>query len=114
MILEICCTLLTALTLNISDLSQTANFTAKGGQELNPLVADLVEGSVRRGEMALGTISAISLVMLEHYHPTVALIEQLAMIAGHGWAVFHNEGHGWNEFSCARNRKNNNPSKIEI
>ena len=93
--IEICCTLLTALTLNISDLSQTANFTARGGQELNPLVAGLVEGSVRRGEMALGTLSVISLVILEHYHPAVALIQQIAMIAGHGWAVFHNEGYGW-------------------
>ena len=95
MMIEIYCTLLTALTLNISDLSQTANFTAMGGQELNPLVAGLVEGSVRRGEMALGTVSAISLVMLEHYHPVLALIEEIAMIAGHGWAVFHNEGQGW-------------------
>src|SRR3972149_160553 len=95
MILEWCCIVLTALTLNISDLSQTANFTENGGQELNPLVADLVEGSVRRGEMALGTLSVISLVILEHYHPMLALVEQIAMIAGHGWAVFHNEGYGW-------------------
>ena len=93
--ITLCCLFITALTLNISDLSQTANFTARGGQELNVIVADFVEHTANSAEISLGALSTGILLYVESKDSIYGKAIQLVMITGHGWAVFHNEGKGW-------------------
>lgn len=95
MTIKFCCMLLMALTLNISDLSQTASFTAQGSPELNPIVRDLVEGNIKRGEIALGIVSAGLLLYAEAHPGVYATLLRVGMITGHGVATLHNSQQGY-------------------
>ncbi len=107
-----CCLWLTAMTLAGSDLSQTANFTAREyTHEKNPIIRPLVKSADRGGEIALGMLTIGSIMMMEKwgkdlringlkFTPSIlrslslkSLIE-LGMIAGHGWAVVNNHALG--------------------
>ena len=83
-----------ALSLMISDLNQTAHFTAKGYQELNPLARPFVQSKSSVGEVGLGMIGASALLISHKYDSKII---PLLMIAGHGWAVAHNASLGWKD-----------------
>ena len=99
MIIEACCLLLTLISLNISDLIQTSEFTATPGHyERNPLARPLVDGGSSVGEilLAIGSVSLIvSIEQLEFGKQTTWTLVKLTWIAGHAYAVHSNQKLGY-------------------
>jgi hypothetical protein len=90
-----CCLWLTAMTLAGTDLVQTAEFTRNGDLEINPLVRSIVEGDSNLGEIGLGVASVASYWWMDRHGGWQGRVLLLLSVAGHGWAVMHNENNGW-------------------
>ena len=83
-----------ALSLMVSDLNQTAQFTSKGGKELNPIARPFVEAKSSDGEVGLVMIGTGALIVSQRYNSKSLSI---LMIIGHGWGVIHNASLGWKD-----------------
>ena len=87
------------LSLMLSDLNQTAHFTGRGIQELNPIAKPIVQSESPMGEIGLGGLGLIGLMTLEKQKKlnpksTLPYILQGLWTGGHGLAVLHNERKG--------------------
>ena len=78
----------------LSDLNQTADFTARGVREANPIAKPFVQDKSPYGEVALGTLGAMVAGKLPDKPKYKAL--KALWAAGHTLAGIHNakEGHG--------------------
>lgn len=98
MTIEICCTLITLISLATSDFSQTATFTSMDYHEANPILRPLVQGRNSYGEIAIGIATVGSIFALEELkqsdRASATTLEWIA-IAGHSLAVWHNEALGF-------------------
>lgn len=61
----LCGLTLSLLSAMASDLGTTADFTARGHREMNPLARPFVEGRGARGEVVLGALSAGAYLALD-------------------------------------------------
>lgn len=111
MTLDVCCLVLTLLSANVSDLTQTAHFTQQGGRvtelrtgsgrkvgerfepdvEGNPLARPLVQSPDARGEMALAAFALVSAYQLERWNNWQAQAVMLAWTVLHVSAVLKNQ-----------------------
>lgn len=84
MTVDICCLVLTLLSANVSDLTQTARFTGKAGfEEANPIAAPLVNGSGAAGEIVSGVVALTTAYRLERWNNNWSRTVMLL------WAVAH-------------------------
>ena len=65
MTLCLCGLLAAALSAGSADLATTAQFTARGGRELNPLARPFVQGRGSRGEAVLGAFNGGAYLALD-------------------------------------------------
>ena len=88
---NVCCLVLTLLSANVSDLSQTARFTHEAGyHEANPFAAPIVDGPAPSGEMVLGALTTISSLALESRNTTASNMVLAVWAVAHTWAVVGN------------------------
>lgn len=65
----LCGLLVAALSAGSADLDTTAQFTAKGGPEMNPLARPFVEGRGAKGEVTLGVLNAGAFLLVDQRAP---------------------------------------------
>lgn len=88
------------LSLMLSDLNQTADFTNRGFREANPIVKPFVQSRDSVGETTLGGLGLVSLMALEKQKKlnpksTLPYILESIWAGGHGLAALHNERKGY-------------------
>jgi len=99
MTISICCLVFSLLSANLSDLRQTAYFTAHrtGSEEatlfpgpIRPAVQRAMNGASSRGEFVSGTLAMAGALALEARNTRTSQAVLLAWTAAHVWAVTSN------------------------
>lgn len=96
MVFEFCCISMTLVSLAVSDLSQTAEFTQHPNRfEINPIAAPLVDGPSTAGETVLA-VTEVSMILFLHQNNSkwVQGLRWMAIV-GHTAAVWHNSNAGF-------------------